>query len=179
MYKWLQFVNKMGWVSWIIQVVYCDHKVKGRGVRVREDWSQNQSDAGRGQEWAKDAGASRNWKVKEIDLPWSLRRNQSWLHLESRTSPSRSGRLYTFVVSGTQLVEIYYGSNKKWAHLSLQFCVDNVAHIVTCSHLGLYSHAASDSGGPRGSDYDSAHPTSVQVLGHRHTLSRKDLESNV
>lgn len=35
------------------------------------------SDAGRGQEGAKDAGGSRNGKVKEIDLPWGLRRNQS------------------------------------------------------------------------------------------------------
>lgn len=172
----------MGWVSWILQVVYCHHKVKGRGVRGREeDWSQKKWSEWRreSQEGAKDAGASRNGKVKETDLPWSLRRNQSWPHLESRTSASRSGRLRTFVVSGTQLVVIYYSSNKKWAHVSLQFCVDNVAHIVTCSHLGLYFHAASDSGGPRGWDCDSAQPTSSQVLGHRHTLSRKDLESNV
>lgn len=180
MYKWLKFKNKMGWVSWIIQVVYCHHRVKGRGGQSQRRLEPEVvSDAGRGQEEAKDAGASRNGKVKEIDLPWGLRRNQSWLHLESRTSASRSGKLYTFVVSGTQLVVIYYSSEKKWAHLSLQSCVDNVAHIVTCSHLGLYSHAVSDSGGPRGWDCDSAHPTSSQVLGHRHTLSRKDLESNV
>ena len=33
----------MGWVSWIIQTVYCHHRVKGRGVRAREDWSRKWS----------------------------------------------------------------------------------------------------------------------------------------
>lgn len=67
----------MGWVSWILQVVYCHHKVKGRGVRVREERLKPEEVVRVTQGEARKELRMQvppETESQEPDLPWSLRR---------------------------------------------------------------------------------------------------------